>query len=142
MQSADFSDETIKENCPMCDGASPTFAYLLAETELFRITCDASPLTEGHILIIPKAHVDCLASYDDALLSEFQDHYRRVMDFVRKTYGSVATFEHGKFGQTVYHSHVHVLPFTGTLEQIVPEGAAHAEPLADISGLKQRFDRD
>lgn len=126
----------------MCDPTSPTFTCLLEETELFRITGDANPLTEGHILIIPRQHVDCIANYDATQLQEYRGLHDRVAAFVKRNYGSVATFEHGKFGQTVYHSHVHVLPFTGSLDEIVPEGLSHAEPLENISELKQRFERD
>lgn len=79
-------------------------------------------LREGHLLIIPKKHFSCLAEYSAELLAEFQDVYSNVSDFLISHYGSVASFEHGIWGQSVYHSHVHLLPFGGSPEEIIPEG--------------------
>ena len=134
-----LSEENIRAHCPHCDPASDAFRDLLKETDQFRIVCDVHPIIEGHSLIIPKKHVSCVGEYDDALFQEFSDHYDAVSAFVRKHYGSVSTFEHGKIGQSVFHSHVHILPFKGEPTAIVPEGLEHCTPLSKIEDLRSLY---
>lgn len=58
------------------------------------------------------------------------------------TYGSYATFEHGVFGQSVYHSHVHFIPFRGEIGEIIPEGQKAYSLLSDISQLQEYYQKD
>src|SRR3989338_2433829 len=111
--------------CHHCGADSPAFAHLLEETEHFRVICDIHPLCEGHILIVPKEHISCIGACDDAHRKEFLPLYNRCKTFVHDTYGSVSTFEHGIVGQTVFHAHVHLLPYADTPGKIVPEGTDH-----------------
>ena len=83
-----LSEEHIRKNCPHCDPTSYAFTDLLEETEQFRIVCDYHPLTEGHILIIPKKHLSCVGEYPKELFEEFVDHYECVSVFMKKHYGS------------------------------------------------------
>lgn len=135
----DLSEKSIRENCPHCHKDSQAFRHPLEETENFWIVADSHPLVAGHILIIPKEHISCIGEYSEVLLSEFKAVYQKVQHFVKERYGSVSTFEHGKIGQTVFHSHIHVLPFTGTVNDIVPEGQEALEEVNDISELKNIF---
>jgi len=138
----DFSEEYIRKNCPHCDVSSQAFKYPLFETEDFRIICDGHPLTEGHILIIPKQHLSCIGEYSDDLLGKFIKLDEIVSDFVRKTYGSVSSFEHGKFGQTVFHSHVHYMPYEGEPLVIVPEGKDKITKIDSVRDLKKYYEKD
>jgi len=111
--------------CPHCDRQSFALKHPLTETEHFVVVCDAHPLCEGHILIIPKRHISCAGAFTKEILSEYIPLYERVSDFLKRTYGSCASFEHGIIGQTVYHAHVHLAPFTGVVSDIIPEGNEH-----------------
>ncbi len=139
-----LSEEHIRKHCPHCDPASDAFADLLRETENFRIVCDHHPIVEGHILIIPKQHLSCVGEYSKELLDEFIGLYETVSAFVQKHYGTVSVFEHGKIGQTVFHSHVHFLPYAGDPVSIVPEGRSHLVALpsfTDLQGLYEHYGR-
>lgn len=138
----DFSEEAIRDNCPHCDITSHAFEYVLEETEQFYIVCDAHPLEEGHILVIPKAHLAGIGEFNNDELAEYKQLHKRISDFVRRHYGSVAVFEHGKFGQTVFHSHVHFLPFTGTITDIIPEGDEYCRPLKNLDGLRDIYKKE
>lgn len=138
----DLSEQAIRTNCPHCDPTSQAFTYLLEETENFSIVCDAHPLEEGHILIIPKQHISCIAEYSEEVYKEFLQLYKKCSDFVKKTYGSISTFEHGKFGQTVFHSHVHLMPFTGSTIDIIPEGKEKLTKIDNLEELRTYFKRD
>ena len=138
----DFSDEGIRKNCPFCDPQSSTYKYFMEGTPSFRILCNANPLCEGDITIVPKGHVACVATYPDSLYSEFLEVYAKVSRFIKKNFGPLATFEHGVFGQTVYHSHVHSLPFRGKPEEVVPEGLERLTKIAALSELRNWFERE
>lgn len=138
----DSSKSDVSADCLHCDPSSPTFNYRLQDAGEFHVVCDAYPIAKGHLLVIPKSHLSCIGEYKAQLYEQYRALHARVAGFVRSTYGSVAVFEHGKFGQTVFHSHIHFLPFTGLPEAIVPEGADKLRPLADMADLRTIFDRE
>lgn len=134
-----LSKQNILENCSHCSPNSQAFKYLLLETENFRVVCDIHPICEGHILIIPKEHLSCIGEYSEELFKEFLSLYNKFSEFLLSEYHSVSTFEHGKYGQTVFHSHVHLLPFKGDPVEIIPEGKDKFFELNDLSKLKELF---
>lgn len=138
----DFSEQHIKENCPHCDPNSFALKHPLEETDNFWVVCDVHPLTKGHILIIPKSHLSCIGEYPDDIFAKFQTLYTRFSEFLFKQYGSISTFEHGKISQTVFHSHVHLLPFKGNPLQIVTEGEEKLQKLDNLSDLKNVYNKD
>lgn len=135
----DFSENKIKKDCPHCDLGSFAFKYPLEKLENFIVVCDVHPLTEGHILIIPYKHLSCIGEYTDDLLNEFIKLHSKYSLIIKSIYGSVSSFEHGKLGQTVFHSHVHLLPFTGSPEEIVPEGKGKLRKIKDFTGLRNFY---
>jgi diadenosine tetraphosphate (Ap4A) HIT family hydrolase len=83
----------------------------LFETAGLRVVPDKFPMTPGHILIIPKEHLPCLAAAPEGLLAEVEAAAARVRHFLREAYGSEAmAWENGVAGQTVPHAHLHLLP--------------------------------
>ncbi len=113
----------LEDTCPHCDSKGWAFTYILDQTPHFHLLCDVHPLVEGHLLIIPKRHISCAGAYTIEEWTDFKKLYENAQHFIFKHFGSVATFEHGNIGQTVFHSHVHLLPFQGTCKDIVPETA-------------------
>ena len=132
----DHSEQAIKANCPHCDPSSHAFAYLLEQTENFYIVCDAHPIIEGHILIIPKQHISCIGAYSKELFREFLILDEKVSQFLLKEYKAISSFEHGILGQTVFHSHIHYLPFSGKPTDIVLEGEDKIDTLTKFSELQ------
>jgi len=133
----DFSESALRADCPHCDAKSFALEHPLLETSRFWVVCDVHPLCEGHILIIPKSHLSCIGEYDQVHLHEFTDLYTKFTEFIREIYGSCYSFEHGKLGQTVFHSHVHLLPFSGKLPDIVPEGRDRLRLVNTFSDLQE-----
>ena len=135
----ELSEEHIKKHCPHCDTSSEAYKYLLERTDNFSVVCDAHPITEGHILIIPKQHLSCVGEYPENLYKDFLILYKKVSEFLFKIYGSISSFEHGKFGQTVFHSHIHLIPFKGRVADIIPEGNDKLTVLNDLSEIRNIF---
>ena len=128
----------IKKGCPHCDVDSFALKYPLSETDNFRIVCDVHPLIEGHILIIPKNHLSCVGEFSLESFEEFARLYEDFKSFLRQTYGKFSAFEHGRTGQTVFHSHIHLLPAELSAKDIVPEKGM-LKNLSSLESLREMF---
>lgn len=115
-------------DCVFCRRADLT--ALLAETDNFYLLADHAPLVEGHTLLVPKQHYACFGAIPAALDAEFLALKRRLADFLTAAYSAPAFFEHGVFHQSVYHAHLHAMPF-GRLD--LPPGLLTAEDAHPVS---------
>ncbi|WP_052889145.1 HIT family protein [Thermogemmatispora carboxidivorans] len=95
--------------CVFCDRAALT--TVLYETSAFLLVADRAPLVEGHLLIIPKEHYACYGAVPAGLDEELQALKRLVSHFAACFYAPLLFWEHGVFGQTVFHAHLHCIPF-------------------------------
>jgi diadenosine tetraphosphate (Ap4A) HIT family hydrolase len=137
-----YMEEEIRAHCPHCDTTCWVFDYLLTNSSHFHVLCDVHPLLEGHLLIIPKRHTSCAGEYTAEEWKDFKNVYRETSNWVRRKFGSIATFEHGKIGQTVFHSHIHILPFQGNEGQIIPEGMDKCRSLQRVNDLVDVFQQE
>jgi histidine triad (HIT) family protein len=76
---------------------------------------DIDPVTPGHVLVIPKAHLPDLADLTDALAGEMMAVARRVAAALRRSGlpcdGVNLFYADGEAAfQEVFHSHLHVFP--------------------------------
>jgi diadenosine tetraphosphate (Ap4A) HIT family hydrolase len=101
--------EMLDPDCPFCQVQSIA-AYVLQESDHFRIVADHAPLIEGHILIIPKLHYACYGAVPASLDEELAAMRTLVSTFFQTYYISPAYWEHGVFRQTVFHAHLHCIP--------------------------------
>ena len=92
-----------------------TTGKLLAENSLAFLISDGFPVTEGHLLAIPRRHV---ADYFDLHQPE-RNAIQRLLDegrkLLRASHPDVSGFNVGincgeAAGQTVSHCHVHLIP--------------------------------
>lgn len=127
--------------CLHCNPVDSSLEYRLLETKSFRIVADVHPLTEGHVLIIPKSHLSCVGEFSSTIFNEFESLYKQFSIFLRATYGKISTFEHGKIGQTVFHAHMHLLPYSGSIEKIVPN-VTSLYSVNDIKETQKYFHKD
>jgi diadenosine tetraphosphate (Ap4A) HIT family hydrolase len=138
----DFSKTNIIADCPHCNPKSFALKHPLEITDNFWVDCDVHPIVEGHILIIPRSHLSSMGEYPSNLFKEFEHLYNKFSAFIKQKFGSISTFEHGNIGQTVFHSHVHLIPYAGRWETIIPEGKKYIKPINDIKELQQIFQED
>jgi diadenosine tetraphosphate (Ap4A) HIT family hydrolase len=127
-------------DCPHCNPKSYALLFPLFGGEQLTIYTDGHPLTEGHILIITNEHTPCMGSLK-AEFKEFKKLYGMVISFLSKEYGPFAVFEHGITGQTVYHTHMHFLPFRGSLKDIVKEKGSVSR-LKSVDEIKALFRKE
>jgi histidine triad (HIT) family protein len=84
-------------------------AYKVAESNDFLAFLDISPLTEGHVLVIPKKEVDYLFDLDDETYAGLQLFAKIVAVGLKKAIpceriGVVV------MGLEVPHAHIHLIP--------------------------------
>jgi diadenosine tetraphosphate (Ap4A) HIT family hydrolase len=94
--------------CAFCEHAA--LDIILTETEHFLVLADNAPLVEGHLLIVPREHFACFGALVAALDDELLALKRRMARFCAVVYRRAIFFEHGVFGQTVAHAHLHAVP--------------------------------
>lgn len=119
------------DNCPFCQTLKTGEVHL--EGTYSAALFDGFPVTEGHLLVIPKRCV--------ALLTELEDHeieecWKLVMDIARTrgTDGINIGVNIGEAaGQTVPHAHIHIIPRRkgdspdprGGVRKVIPEKAVY-----------------
>lgn len=84
-------------------------AYKVAETIDFLAFLDINPLTEGHLLVIPKKEVDYLFDLDDETYVELQIFAKIVAVGLKKaiTCNRIGV---AVIGLDVPHAHIHLIP--------------------------------
>lgn len=89
-------------------------AEILCENELARAFYDRYPVNQGHVLVVPKRHVETYFEATQAELAAIQELIFQVKEMLQEQYRpdgyniGVNVGEAG--GQTVFHLHFHVIP--------------------------------
>jgi len=131
----------MTDDCPFCaivDGEAP--ASVVHETEDLLAFMDLNPITEGHALVIPKAHASGLAPLDPETGGRLFEAAMAVAAAMRDSEldpdGIDLFLADGEAaGQEVFHVHLHVIPrYEGDGVALpVGEGPADREALDDIA---------
>lgn len=98
--------------CSVIDGTSP--AVLVAATSQVVAFLDVRPVFDGHVLVVPRRHLEALEDVPDDLLVPLYATVREVAGAVRAGLGAEGAFvaTNNRVSQSVPHLHVHVVPRT------------------------------
>ena len=130
--------------CRIIDGDLP--AERVLETEDLVGFLDTRPVFKGHVLLVPREHVDTLPDLPAALRDPFLDAAQRIAVAVKDALGAQGSFVavNNTVSQSVPHLHLHVVPRTkgdGLRGFFWPrttyadgEAAAYAQRLRDALG--------
>lgn len=83
--------------------------YKIAENEKFLAFLDVFPISEGHILVIPKQEIDCIFDLDEKTYSDLMSFSRVVAIGLKKAI-SCNRISIQVIGLEVPHAHVHLIP--------------------------------
>ena len=102
-----------RDGCAFCrilDGTDP--AHVVLDEADAAAFLDARPVFPGHVLVVPRLHVDTLSDLDAADLGRFFGVVQRVERAVRAATESPGSFVamNNVVSQSVPHLHVHVVP--------------------------------
>lgn len=131
----------MSSECVFCNRQKNDIERTIYENDLFynMPTLGQIPENGGHVLIVPKGHVDCLANLHDTKAGPMLALLERTREIMRKEYGQeIAMFEHGIVGQTVKHAHLHLFPGNGSDK--ITERVRRDFPLAEIDVLRHYDD--
>lgn len=109
-------------NCVFCE--MPVSAYVI-ENNYFYGLFDKYPVTEGHLLIIPKRHAETLFELTEderKALFEIMEDGKALLEKKFEPAGFNFGVNQGlAAGQTIPHLHLHIIPrYAGDMED--PEG--------------------
>ncbi|KPU64062.1 HIT family hydrolase [Thermococcus sp. EP1] len=98
-------------NCPFC---IPAQGALLYEDEKIRILIDSYPANKGHLLVVPKRHVEKLEDLREdekfALLKGIEISIQNLKKLLNPDGFNIGINLGEAAGQTVPHLHIHVIP--------------------------------
>ncbi|MEZ4257858.1 MAG: HIT family protein [Polyangiaceae bacterium] len=96
--------------CDIVDGRA-TAAHVMSDAHAVAFL-DKTPLFHGHVLVVPRQHVETLHDLDVDELGPLFERVQRVARAVVAATGAEGTFVamNNKVSQSVAHLHVHVVP--------------------------------
>ncbi|HEV2798186.1 MAG TPA: HIT family protein [Nocardioides sp.] len=128
--------------CQIIAGDLP--AELVLETDDLVAFLDTRPVFKGHVLLVPREHVDTLPDLPAALRDPFLEAAQRIAVAVKDALGAQGSFVamNNTVSQSVPHLHLHVVPrtkgdglrgfFWPRTKYADGEAAAYAERLRDV----------
>ena len=113
--------------CLFCDFAEhKKEALYINETERTVSFLDINPANEGHVLIIPKMHVDSIIDLPDIYVLEITAESRKIIKAFEKVYNAkgYGVMQNGGANCEFGHFHFHVFPRLENdgFDWIYPEG--------------------
>ena len=96
--------------CAIVAGDKP--ARVVFEDEVALGFLDARPVFKGHVLMVPREHVETLTDLPVELVGPFFQRVRTVTGAVEGGLGAAGTFVamNNRVSQSVPHLHVHIVP--------------------------------
>jgi histidine triad (HIT) family protein len=96
--------------CAISAGTRP--AHMVSADDTAAAFLDTRPVFKGHVLVVPRVHVETLTDLPDALLGPFFARVQESARAVEHGLGAAGTFVamNNRISQSVPHLHVHVVP--------------------------------
>lgn len=96
--------------CQIAAGEAPGF--VVYEDERFAAFLDIRPLFPGHVLLVPRTHVEAIWDLPQELAGPLTERVQTLSVAVREAMGSKGVFNavNNIVSQSVPHLHVHVVP--------------------------------
>lgn len=127
----------MKNNCVFCAIAAGEIpAFKVYEDDLVLAYLDINPFSEGHTLVIPKAHTTGLVDTPADTLKEVIVRVQRIAAHIQETLScdgfNILQNNGTAAGQTVPHVHFHIVPRVGAADADI----AFANHSGDMEHLK------
>ncbi|GII57452.1 HIT family protein [Planotetraspora thailandica] len=96
--------------CEIAAGDRP--AQVVHSDEVVTAFLDARPVFKGHVLVVPRFHVETLADLPGDVVGPFFERVQAVARAVEEGMEAAGTFVamNNKVSQSVPHLHVHIVP--------------------------------
>jgi histidine triad (HIT) family protein len=102
-----------RSSCPFCAivaGAEP--GHVVLDDDVAVAFLDQRPVFPGHVLVVPRDHVETLLDLPVEALGPFFERVQRVAAAVEVALGADGSFVavNNRVSQSVAHLHLHVVP--------------------------------
>ena len=100
-------------NCIFCKINNKEIpSYTVYEDEFVRVMMDISPVTNGHMLIIPKNHYTNLTDIPIDVLVHIQSTAKNMYKLLKEKLNieGLTLCQNNDYGQEVKHYHLHLIP--------------------------------
>ena len=96
--------------CKLANGEIPT--NIVFEDDVVTVFMDANPNTDGHMLIVPKKHIEDFTEIDNETLIHVHDVAKKMKDLIYEKLGTCGLKLVNNYGseQQIKHYHMHVIP--------------------------------
>ncbi len=96
--------------CEIINRKSP--AHIVYEDSYVISFLDIDPINEGHVLIVPKHHVDTIEELSDETLTDIMGVAKKMVSTLKKLYGNegYSIMQNGGKFCDFGHAHFHVFP--------------------------------
>ena len=103
----------MEKECLFCNNEFYTEDNLLYEDKFWKVVYDSFPVNRGHVLIIPKRHVESIFKLSIEFFSLFKvfKEVKKILDEKYHPEGYNIGINDGIVsGQTIPHLHIHLIP--------------------------------
>lgn len=109
------TNELMDHACLFCKiGKKEIASKIIYEDEHVLAFLDIHPLTRGHAVVIPRAHIETILDARDEDIASLFSAVKKVTGFLKERLhpdGFTIGINHGRIsGQSVDHLHIHVIP--------------------------------
>ncbi|MBQ6539175.1 MAG: HIT domain-containing protein [Bacilli bacterium] len=96
--------------CKIINGDIPS--NTVYEDETIKVITDINPVTNGHLLVLPKEHYVNIFDLDDAVLLKIIYYVRETYPVLKEKLGCIGLTlaQNNGHGQDVKHFHLHLIP--------------------------------
>lgn len=96
--------------CKINNGEIPS--YTVYEDEIVRVMMDISPVSNGHMLIIPKTHYTSLEDISLDTLTHIMGIAKKMYSLLKEKLNvdGITLCQNNDYGQEVKHYHLHLIP--------------------------------
>ncbi|MGT2910353.1 HIT family protein [Streptococcus cameli] len=100
---------------------------------------DITQVTKGHTLVIPKKHYRNVLEMTETAASELFSPVPKIAQHLKETLGAngvnIINNNEEAAGQTVFHTHIHLLPRFDETDELAIQFTAHEPDFAALSDL-------
>ena len=96
--------------CKIANGEIPS--KTVYEDEIVKVFLDINPVSNGHLLIVPKKHFDNILDIDDNTLLHIRKITIKMYDLLKEKLNieGLTLAENNGYGQAIKHFHLHLMP--------------------------------
>lgn len=87
-------------------------SYTIYEDDLVKVFLDINPISNGHMLIVPKKHYENMLDIDDKLMSHIHKISIKMYELLKEKLDidGLTLVQNNMYGQDVKHYHLHLIP--------------------------------